>query len=191
MFTGKMTYSNYYLAHGLGSQPDQVYQGSADRIVHRPYDSLPSVTDAQLDQTVEELLSRGTRKTHADPLDNLIFGRGTNLREQIREILFQLQLRDGLVREFQQRSAHVVQDVRSELLNLASVVRWMDPVIEKRRAGLESRLDTIYREQFRSRLDFWKDQRDLREQLVELLGQYRLAVARDQLLTDLRYGGGE
>ena len=128
MLTGKMTYPNsyHYLVHGPGSQPYQVYRGSVDRIVLRPYDSLPSVTDARLDQTVEELLSRGTR--HADPLDNLIFGRGTNLREQIREILFQLQLRDGLVREFQQRSAHVIQDVRSELLNLASVVRWHSQV---------------------------------------------------------------
>ena len=63
--------------------------------------------------------------------------------------------------------------------------------MEHRRSELETRQEHLYREGTREQQDFWKDQQKLREQLMELLNEYRLVAWRSSLITSLSYGADQ
>ena len=100
-------------------------------------------------------------------------------------------MRGALRKAVAERGKRAELDVRSKLLNLEGYIANLDPVVEKRRAALESRLDGIYRDQARTQLDFWKDQQTLRERLTELLGEFQQASSRDRLVKNFGYTGGQ
>ena len=88
------------------------------------YDASLNVADAMPemanlgDQQLDAFLSRWSGPATSDPVDEWVTGRSRYLREQIREILFQLQLRGALRKAVAERGKRAELDVRSKLMNL-------------------------------------------------------------------------
>jgi hypothetical protein len=185
-----MTYSNKY-AYLAGGMPFTGYTSAPIQRYDVPFPiagSMSTELNTIDDQRLDEFLSSWKSPLSGDPLYSLIQNRTALPREQIREILFQLELRTSLGRELQRRTKDGALDVRSKLLNLEDPAMSADPITQKRRATLESRLDSLYRDEARVESDFWKDQQMLREKLIELLGQYREASTRERLIGELSPG---
>ncbi len=145
----------------------------------------PSTTETDAD-TLERILRSVTLPLYGlEPVEALQTAHRLSLKERIGELLRQLGLRHELTRSVKDRLKAASLDAGSQLLNLERLNRFTDPTVDSRRSQLESRLDGLYREGTREQHEFWKDQQSLREQLVELLNEYRLAAWRARLVTGL------
>ena len=160
-------------------------------------DGTPNHTRASIDWTattrvddedLERLLERVSRPLQKlDPLEALPKARSLNLTDRIVELLHQLDVRYGLHRSIQGRLKSHILETRNTLLNLQPYGVPFDASMDKRRSTLESVVEHHYTDRNREELDFWKDQRELREQLIELLNEYRMAAWRNSLLIGLSY----
>lgn len=193
-----MTYTpNYrYLAQaapltspGYGVSPsdrriETALPAPAYRPLHLPESRVdPEQLDRALRWTVLPVLG-------GDPVDGLQAVRRLGLRERIAELLTQLELRDELHQSTTARLKEGRLDTRSEIVTLERIAAFRDSAIDQRRAQLETRLEGLYRETTRAQQESWKDQRELREQLLELLGEYRLLAWRGQLTAEPAYDSG-
>ncbi len=168
-----------------GRSPNRMSSG-----LSQAYATSDVTTQVLDDETLDRILRQATHPLQTmDPLDVLV-QKGLSLKERIRELLRQLELRHGLNQSIKDHLKEVSLKTSSTLLNVERLAQLGDPMANQRRSQSESRLDKLYQQGTGEQLDFWKDQQRLREQLVELLNEYRQAAARDRLIGSLRYGVG-
>ena len=189
-----MSYTTaYHYLEGHFAPASSEYGSSPIRMVSglsRAYATSGVTTQALDDETLDRILRQATHPLQTmDPLDVLV-QKGLSLKERIRELLRQLELRYSLNQSIKDHLKQASLKTSSTLLNAERLAQLGDPVAVQRRSQSESRLDKLYQQGTGEQLDFWKDQQRLREQLVELLNEYRQAAARDRLIGSLRYGVG-
>ena len=187
-----MSYTTaYHYLEGHFEPASSEYSSSPIRMVSghsQAYATSDLTTQTLDDETLDRILRQATQPLHTmDPLDVLV-QKGLSLKERIRELLRQLELRHNLNRSIKDHLKEASLKTSSTLLNVERLAQRGDPMAVQRRSQSESRLDKLYQQGTGEQLDFWKDQQRLREQLVELLNEYRQAAARDRLIGSLRYG---
>ena len=166
-----------------GMAPNRMFSG-----LSQAYATSDVTTQALDDDTLDRILRQATHPLQTmDPLDVLV-QKGLSLKERIRELLRQLELRHSLNQSIKDHRKEASLKTSSTLLNVERLAQRGDPMAIQRRSQSESRLDKLYQQGTGEQLDFWKDQQRLREQLVELLNEYRQAAARDRLIGSLDYG---
>ena len=167
-----------------------------------PY-SLPAVnlsgTDAFQNDSGQRIPSEELERTlhrlvvpiaALDPAEAVTAAKSLNLRERIAELLSQLEQRYKLTASIKRHLKERSLETSSQLLNLERPMSFGDPAADRKRSELESRMDQLYREGTREQHECWKDQLNLREQLLEASSEYRLAGWRSRLITGLGYGLG-
>lgn len=187
-----MSYTTaYHYLDGDFAPPSSEYGRSVrsmSSVLSHAHATPDSATQTHDDETLDRILRQATHPLQAmDPLDVLV-QKGLSLKERIRELLRQLELRYSLNQSIKDHLKEASLKTSSTLLNVERLAQRGDPMAVQRRSQSESRLDKLYQQGTGEQLDFWKDQQRLREQLVELLNEYRQAAARDRLIGSLRYG---
>lgn len=177
---------HYRRETGIGVASLSTYQVPDAKPFSQNTDTLPLTPSTVDDETLERILARVTLPLYfLEPVEAFQTAHRLGLKERIAELLHQLELRYELTRSVKSRLKTASLDAGSHLLNLERLNRFVDPTVDSRRSQLESRLDSLYREVAREQHEFWKDQQGLREQLIELLNEYRLAAWRSGLVTGL------